>query len=110
MWKRAEKMQNRGETKVEPGGKKLGVWPNIMWKWTEKCEIEQKKWGICEKRNEETFRRNEESGRKIDESGRNDVETGRTKCGNRKKNVETGRKIEETWLEKMWKRAEKKRK
>ena len=58
MWKRAEKMQNWGETKVEPGGKKIGVWPNIMWKWTEKCGIEQKKWGIGEKRNEETCRKN----------------------------------------------------
>ena len=25
--------------------KKLGVCPNIMWKWTEKCGIKQKKIG-----------------------------------------------------------------
>ena len=90
---------------MEPGGKKLRVWPNIMWKGTEKCIIEQKKWGIGEKRNEESCRKNEESGRKKDGSGRKNVETGRKKFGNGQKNVETGRKIKETWLEKMWKRA-----
>ena len=42
MWTRAEKMQNRGETKVEPGGKKLGVWPNVMWKWTENVKSNRK--------------------------------------------------------------------
>ena len=57
-----------GRNKSGTWWKKLGVWPNIMWKWTEKCGIEQKKWDIGEKRNEE-------HKRKIDESGRNNVET-----------------------------------
>ena len=54
------------------------------------------KWGISEKRNEG-------SGRKIDETGRKDEES-------KMNDVETGRKIEETWLEKIWKQAGKKRK
>ena len=48
--------------------------------------------------------------RKIDESGRNNVETGRKDEESNRNDVETGRKIEETCLEKMLKRAEKKRK
>ena len=55
-----------GRNKSGTWRKKLGVCPNIMWKWTEKCGIEQIKWDIGEKRNEETCRKNEESGRKKD--------------------------------------------
>ena len=34
-----------GRNKSGTWRKKLGVLPNIMWKWTEKCGIEQKKMG-----------------------------------------------------------------
>ena len=89
MQKRAEKMQNWGETKVEPGGKNQES-GNVemdrkMWNRAEK-------WGIGEKRNEGTCRKNEESGRKKDELGRNNVETGRKDEESGRKDVETGKK------------------